>query len=583
MSRLHSHRLGSRRAAVAAALLTLLVASSEAHAVVRTCGGDAIANTATVLCAPPSGPCDANLVVVSTTLRLANGVCDFDLAGRDLRIERTVRMVPSKPQPGDGVIHVKNAGDITVARSGKLLVRGQFPFSRISLMSQRGIVVGGVIDVGGARAGGEIDLTAPDQVTLEKRSRLLANGVAPLVDRFRESDGGSIEIIANSAALHGEIAARGAVAGGFVDVEADTAIVADGRIDVGGGTFSGGGVAMDAGVEIALSGWIDASSRFGGSDGGSIELAAGSGFGDIVPARLTIDHALLDLSGSSANQLGGFGGLFDGEALGTVRVGADVVIRASASASFDGDGGIVILAAFEDEPNHVPAVLDVAASISARSGRLGGLGGEIDLVSEGQLVFSGDADVTGHDGGGTCFVEAGGDAVVAGPLVAAASTTTGEGGVVSLAAGQLREGTLMIADDITASGKSAGPPAAFIEINACRVHVDEGVTLDGGTHAASGPGGGVRMVSGLPLQLGAGSRYLAGPDGAVTTTHPPGADPVIGPGVVFDPSRIDDVVATPGVRNCPHCGPNGDESCDAATIVDVFPGRGASLRSPIIE
>jgi len=49
--------LSPRLAALAGALLLALPAATDA--LERSCGPDPLANTADVLCAPPSGPCDA--------------------------------------------------------------------------------------------------------------------------------------------------------------------------------------------------------------------------------------------------------------------------------------------------------------------------------------------------------------------------------------------------------------------------------------------------------------------------------------------------------------------------------------------
>src|SRR4051794_12040476 len=54
-------------------------AAAPASAVLRSCGGDAVANTANVLCAAPSGPCDASTVQLSAAIEVTSGGCTFDL------------------------------------------------------------------------------------------------------------------------------------------------------------------------------------------------------------------------------------------------------------------------------------------------------------------------------------------------------------------------------------------------------------------------------------------------------------------------------------------------------------------------
>jgi len=75
--------------ALLVAILLFFAAARPAGAVVRTCGPDALANTADVLCAPPSGPCSDTLVVMGANLTVRDGACEFDLGGRALRIDRT--------------------------------------------------------------------------------------------------------------------------------------------------------------------------------------------------------------------------------------------------------------------------------------------------------------------------------------------------------------------------------------------------------------------------------------------------------------------------------------------------------------
>ncbi|MEO6025521.1 MAG: hypothetical protein ABIR79_01460 [Candidatus Binatia bacterium] len=105
---------------LAFASASLLFLPDRASAVARSCGGDAVANTANVLCAPPSGPCTATAVTMSANIELPLGVCELDLGGRSLRIERTLQM------PGESFFWLRNASSITIAPTGKLKARADY-------------------------------------------------------------------------------------------------------------------------------------------------------------------------------------------------------------------------------------------------------------------------------------------------------------------------------------------------------------------------------------------------------------------------------------------------------------------------
>ena len=91
-----------------------------AGAVSRTCGPDPVANTASVLCTAPSGPCDATSVTLGAAIDVQSGGCAFDLGGRTFTVNKTFQMT------GAGFITVTNASDITITSTGKLKARGDF-------------------------------------------------------------------------------------------------------------------------------------------------------------------------------------------------------------------------------------------------------------------------------------------------------------------------------------------------------------------------------------------------------------------------------------------------------------------------
>src|SRR5689334_6628770 len=113
-----SHHSWSLLAATVCA--AMLATPGVTSAVSRSCGPDAVANTESVLCAPPSGPCTATDVVVRANIELPTGSCELDLGGRSLRIERTIQMT------GSTSMIIEHAASITIAATGKLKARGDY-------------------------------------------------------------------------------------------------------------------------------------------------------------------------------------------------------------------------------------------------------------------------------------------------------------------------------------------------------------------------------------------------------------------------------------------------------------------------
>src|SRR5689334_19794103 len=97
---------------IAVLVLLLLVRPSRAGATSHTCGADPVANTASVLCAPPSGPCTATSVTMNDGIEVTSGGCTFDLGGRAFVVQKTFQMV------GTGFITVQNAGNVTITSTG---------------------------------------------------------------------------------------------------------------------------------------------------------------------------------------------------------------------------------------------------------------------------------------------------------------------------------------------------------------------------------------------------------------------------------------------------------------------------------
>jgi hypothetical protein len=119
------------------------------------------------------------------------------------------------------------------------------------------------------------------------------------------------------------------------------------------------------------------------------------------------------------------------------------------------------------------------------------------------------------------------------------------------------------------------------------VQVADGVTIDAssGFGAAGQPGmPTIALASGRPMELGNGSRYLAGPAGSITASHPAMLGPIVGTGVSFDPPLLDLVVPSSAFRTCPRCGDGpGDDCGPRVRIDDITPGADAIAATVAVE
>jgi hypothetical protein len=237
---------------------------------------DPVANTADVLCASPSGPCDDSLVVVNATLTVREGHCEFDLGGRALRVERTFR-VPGHEFGGtlDGRIAFRNAGDITIARRAKLKARGDFiepagdilGGGTIIVESTGAVQIDGLLDVTGD-TGGDIAVLTRGDIELGPRGKVRAHGISSFRDEgARFADGGELLLrsIAGNVRVLGSVALPDAnqAEGGELDLEAGRDVVLSHAVDLSGGGGGGGDFTIGAGDDVHILGSFDASSRSG--------------------------------------------------------------------------------------------------------------------------------------------------------------------------------------------------------------------------------------------------------------------------------------------------------------------------------
>ncbi len=579
-------------ASFAAALCAAL--PGVAHAVLRTCGADPVANTAAVLCAAPSGPCTATSVTVGANIEVTSGGCEFDVGGRALSIPKTMQMA------GNGFLRFTNAGDVTVTGTGKLKARGDFVEPNgfiiqggLISIDSKGMVTlanGALVDVSGD-PGGTVVVAAARDVTLTGGSTVQAIGTSSFVDEGgRFADGGSVALTSRggNVGVSGSVLVSGnnQAAGGSVSIVAARDVSVAQAIDATGGGGDGGEVDIDAGDAVSITKSIDVSSRVGGGFGGEISIFAGEDElgGGVAGGSITVNigNATLKMNGSDAETSGGDGGDLDLTALGLVRfTGSGIAIQANGGSSFDGSGGSVSIDTGDGDPNRLGALdgdLELTGTITLRSGGTAGDGGSVDLSVGRNLTFTAAVDASGIDSGGEVDADVGGDAQLNGTITAQALSSSGNPGAVDVVVGLAKSGSLLVGKNILAPGGAGNGTGDEISLAACSLTVADGVKIDGrgGVDPAGHKGGStIELVSPNVMQLRANSQYLAQPGGAIFLTHPPGKNPVRGTGVTFNPPAQDNPVAShPGddpYPSCPVCGDGArqpGEACDKAPSAD---------------
>ena len=587
-------------------LSVVLGVASEARAVTKTCGNDAVANTQNVLCA--GGTCTAAAVRMTTAIEVMVGGCEFDLDGRTLSIEKTFEM------NGQGFIRVIDAGNITVIPAGKLKARGDFvdpnnitQGGMITLTSSGTITIDGDMEVSGDSAG-SIRLTAAGNVTTGSNSQILGIGKTSVPDLgMLFTDGGELTVVSQtgSITLGGVITLTGANqgTGGFVDFTAARNITLNKNADVSGGGGDGGEFDALAGDHIAINANINADSRVGAGFGGVISLAAGEDSlgGVVAGGTIDVNGASLQMQGSNTDTFAGDGGELDASAPGRIRFfGAGMVIRADAGGNFDGSGGSILIDSGDASLfvlGPTDGDLEIGGSISMTSGNLGGEGGSIDLSAGRDLTITATINISGYDNAGDFDALAGRNVTLGGVITADANNANGDGGFVDIEAGSASgdgtNGLLSILKNLSAQGGTASGTTQAIALAGCGLTVAKDVKIDGGggTNPLNGMLGGsdIDLISRRVMQLGQNSSYAADPGGTITLIHPPGVNPAIASGVTFNPGKIDSPVVAGPYPNCPVCGDSirqlgevcdkgaGAEgsccnaSCSAFTCVTVTP------------
>jgi hypothetical protein len=591
---------GARRAwAVAVFLGWLLVDLPVAHAVVRTCGLDAVANTASVLCAAPSGPCTATTVTVSSDLEVTDAGCAFDLGGRALQVQRLFQMT------GLGSITVFNAGDIAFTATGSLRSRGDFAVPTgvvdqgglISLVSTGTITLvnGASIDVSGNPAG-SIVLSAAGAdasgvgITLQLGSVLQGIGGSAFIDaQDRFADGGSVELTATTGAIFDGATIdvhTGQSQGGELDISAARAVTIANVVDASGGTDDGGLVDISAGDSVVVSRTIDISSHFGGGSGGSLSVSAGLdelGVPTGVPGggvTLDLTNGALLADASDSDSSSGDGGDIEIDANGPVQFinGTGTAVHADGGTSFYGSGGSLFIDTGDFDPYRIGPLdgdMVLNGTIHATSGKLGGTGGDIELSAGRSLTLNGTLTLGGSDGGGDVAADAGGTILLNGPIDVHGKDEAGsldfESGLAQGGAG----GALTIARSVLATAGPANGGSETLSFAGCQLTVNANVRIDGtgGTTVTNVPGGAdIELISLGPMTLSATSQYLAPPGGETVLTHPAAQLPQQ-TGAVFNPAPTDNPreLATGFYPNCPICGDGirqAGEVCDKGAAAD---------------
>ena len=477
------------RLALVVALLGCLVAAPQrGGAVVRSCGADALANTANVLCASPSGPCTGTSVTVGATLEVTSGGCAFDLGGRALVVDHTFDMI------GSGFITIANAGDVTITDAGRLRARGDYAVTpiaeggTITIQSSGTLDHDGTIDVSGDPSG-MIDLRFAGSVTLQPGSQLRGVGTSAA----DESDGGTLNIVSTggSITVNGDVLMNGEIYGGGGDVTMQAA----GNLDVlkpieaSGGEDGGGSIDLASGDDLTITAYLDATSGNAGGGGGEIDLEAGvdSLGGAMSGGALTIDEATMKLEGSSGSGFGGAGGDFRASANGPMLVTSTATIRVNAGSGFDGSGGTIFMTTADDDMSTVSALdddLTLQGMVKGKSGDGGGTGGDLTLLAGRDLNVSADVDLGGTAAGGSVQAESGGTLALTSQINAGASTMTGSGGAFTAKACTV---SLNASSALLANGEWGGQ----IELTS-REHM----TINAGSDVdASGFFGSIRLVT----------------------------------------------------------------------------------------
>ncbi|HJQ84235.1 MAG TPA: hypothetical protein VKA21_09180 [Candidatus Binatia bacterium] len=414
---------GSRRLAALVGLA--LVAAATA----------ARATTVDDVCAPGSDPCVLDKTVAVTT----DSTLDFGTRALEVR-QRGVLDV------GTGTMTIR-AGSLTVVPGGSLLGRGATGGTIVvvttgAIAIQASGTTQSRIDVSGESPGGRIELTAGSAVTL----------AGNVIARATTTAGrGGIVIVRGGTDLDATgpitVTGGGQAVGGDVDLAAPGALTLGGVVDVSGGGGGGGTITLDAG-NVSTTNRLDASARTGGGDGGSISITAS---GSISLRGPVVAESVCSITSGCAST----GGELALDAGGTLTIAAQITLS---GAGPDGTGGTIEAQAGGDVVQTALVLVDGKGA--------SGCGGEIAIGADGNVTLGAIDATGGFCGGGTIGVDAGQVVALPGDLNAD-SRTTGPGGEISIAGGDLS-----VTGKVHANGPSLTGGA--VTLDGCDIDVPAG-------------------------------------------------------------------------------------------------------------
>jgi cysteine-rich repeat protein len=302
----------------------------------------------------------------------------------------------------------------------------------------------------------------------------------------------------------------------------------------------------------------------------------------VAGGTVDVVAASLLMRGSATDTFGGDGGELDVLAVGRIKFsGSGMVIRVDAATNFDGSGGVISLDSGDFNPNRLGPTdgdIELGGIITMNSGGIGGDGGSIDMSAGRDLIFTAALDNSGTSTGGDVTGDAGRAITLNGVITTKGTSADGEGGFVDFQSGVASDegglGNLSVLKNIVATSGASHGSGQTISLVGCGLSIAPSVKIDGtgGVSPTTNFQGGsdIELTARRPMQLGGNSQYVAPPGGSVMLTYPPGANPVIGSGVVFNPPKIDNVIVTGPYPNCAVC---GDGVRQTGEVCD--PGAGA--------
>lgn len=479
--------------------------------------------------------------------------CVLDFGERPVVLRATMSV-------GSGNVQIRAASFAITAPGG--LINGQglgdtFPDDRgaflfIATAGDVSLQTSPSINVSGNASGGDIVVEAGGSV--EVTGRLEAGNIGSF------SGGGGITIRAEGN-IHttGPLIATGGTefCGGSVDLEAQGSIDLDGNVEVRGN--DGGQVDISAGQSIAVE-QIDALGIGDAGEGGCIDLSAGTDL-DIV--------TLLHADGTRGEDgFGGCGGFICLDAaFGDVTIGANAQVTANGGLLDGGGGEVEILSRGN---------IRIDGTLQARGPRGESCGGGLCASADADFVLGsqGTIDFSGGDAGGELDLAAGTDMTILGNIDVRGRNTGGFGGFAVLEAGALGAGHLLVTSDVDAGGGGCAEfigcgVAGVIELDGCDVQVSGSAKV-----LARAPAGG-QIVIGARRQITAlgtldARRTLATESEGETfvsypNTHPPMINTLMPPPTLSAMDECSMPGQTQCLLPCPDCGNDTvefPETCD---------------------